>query len=295
MNSLLSLFRQKGRNDSVTNTLFIGYLDRPTFLHRLSGSTKLIGFISFSIIGMITFDTRFLLGILIMSLFLFHQAQIKYREVALIIQVIIAFAVFNLLMVYVFNPSYGMQIYGTQHLIFGSSKQYFNLSWEELFYLFNLLLKYVFAVPLALIFLLTTNPSEFAASLNKIGLSYRISYAVEIALRYIPTVQRDYRTISLAQQARGYEMSKKASFKQRISGAVRILLPLIFTSLERIEVISQAMALRRFGRSKKRSWYMARPFKTADYLSLVVIMIWIILGIYLFKVNQGRFWNPFKN
>ncbi|WP_281165656.1 energy-coupling factor transporter transmembrane component T family protein [Liquorilactobacillus sicerae] len=279
----------------MTNNLFIGYLDRPTFLHRLSGSTKLIGFISFSIIGMITFDTRFLLGILIMSLFLFHQAQIKYREVALIIQVIIALAVFNLLMVYVFNPSYGIQIYGTQHLIFGSPNHYFNLSWEELFYLFNLLLKYIFAVPLALIFLLTTNPSEFAASLNKIGLSYRISYAVEIALRYIPTVQHDYRTISLAQQARGYEMSKKAPFKQRISGAVRILLPLIFTSLERIEVISQAMALRRFGRSKKRTWYMARPFKIADYLSLVVIIAWVILGIYLFKVNQGRFWNPFKN
>ena len=278
----------------MTNGLFIGYVDRPTFLHHLSGSTKLIGFISFSIIGMITFDTRFLLGTLLMSLFLFHKAQIKYAEVALVVKVIIAFAIFNLIMVYIFNPGYGMQIYGTRHLILGSTAHYFNLSWEELFYLFNLLLKYVFAVPLALIFLLTTNPSEFAASLNKIGVSYRISYAVEIALRYIPTVQHDYQTISLAQQARGYEMSKKAPFKQRISGAIRILLPLIFTSLERIEVISQAMALRRFGQHKRRTWYMERPFKTADYLSLAVIAAWIILGIYLFKINSGRFWNPFK-
>jgi energy-coupling factor transport system permease protein len=278
----------------MTENFFIGYIDRPTFLHHLSGSTKLIGFISFSIIGMVTFDTRFLLGILIMSLVLFHYAQIRYREVALIVKVIIAFAALNLIMVYVFGPGYGMQIYGTKHLILGNSQHYFNLSWEELFYLFNLLLKYVFAVPLALIFLLTTNPSEFAASLNKIGISYRISYAFEIALRYIPTVQRDYRTISLAQQARGYEMSKTAPLMQRAKGAVQILLPLIFTSLERIETISQAMALRRFGQQHKRTWYMARPFKTADYLSLIVIAVWLILGIYLFKVNNGRFWNPFK-
>ncbi|MFT8446743.1 MAG: energy-coupling factor transporter transmembrane component T [Liquorilactobacillus nagelii] len=278
----------------MTENLFIGYIDRPTFLHRLSGSTKLIGFISFSIIGMITFDTRFLLGILLMSLILFHYAQIRYHEVALIIKVIIAFAILNLVMVYIFGPGYGMKIYGTQHLIWGSSQHYFNLSWEELFYLFNLLLKYVFAVPLALIFLLTTNPSEFAASLNKIGISYRISYALEIALRYIPTVQRDYRTISLAQQARGYELSKKASLLQRAKGAVQILLPLIFTSLERIEIISQAMALRRFGQHQKRTWYMARSYKIADYLSLLVIIAWVALGIYLFKLNQGRFWNPFK-
>ena len=57
--------------------------------------------------------------------------------------------------------------------------------------------------------MVTTNPSEFAASLNRIGVNYKIAYSVAIALRYIPDVQRDYKDISFAQQARGIEMSKK--------------------------------------------------------------------------------------
>lgn len=278
----------------MAKNLFVGYNERDTFLHHLSGSTKLIGFVSLSIIGMLTFDTRFLLGIFVFSMILFWKSEIKFSEISFILKVIIGFAVFNIFLVYVFSPGYGISIYGSHHMIFGNPKQFFNLSWEELLYLFNLILKYTFAVPLALIFLLTTEPSEFAASLNKVGISYRISYSVEITLRYIPDIQRDYRTISLAQQARGYEISKKASLIKRARGAIQIILPLIFTSLDRIETVSQAMSLRRFGRHNKRTWYMARKFKMADYMAFLLILLIVIIGILLFKVNNGRFWNPFK-
>ncbi|MFT8949338.1 MAG: energy-coupling factor transporter transmembrane component T, partial [Liquorilactobacillus hordei] len=265
----------------MAKNLFVGYNERDTFLHHLSGSTKLIGFVSLSIIGMLTFDTRFLLVIFVFSMILFWKSEIKFSEISFILKVIIGFAVFNIFLVYVFSPGYGISIYGSHHMIFGNPKQFFNLSWEELLYLFNLILKYTFAVPLALIFLLTTEPSEFAASLNKVGVSYRISYSVEITLRYIPDIQRDYRTISLAQQARGYEISKKASLIKRARGAIQIILPLIFTSLDRIETVSQAMSLRRFGRHNKRTWYMARKFKMADYMAFLLILLIVIIGILL--------------
>jgi len=241
-----------------------------------------------------TYDTRYLIGVMVFSLIIFHFSKINYRDIKFVVNVIIGFSVLNLVMVYVFAPHYGVTIYGTEHLLLGSSQHYFNLTTEQLFYEFNLLLKYTFAVPLALIFLMTTNPSEFAASLNKIGISYRISYSVAIALRYIPDVQNDYRTISLAQQARGFEMSKKAPFMTRVRGSIQILLPLIFSSLDRIEVISQAMELRRFGKGKKRTWYMAQKFKSNDYLALLCVLVIILIGIGLFKVNGGRFWNPFN-
>lgn len=278
----------------MQHELLIGYTDRHTFLNRLSGSTKLLCFVGLSIIGMMTYDTRYLIGVMIFSLIVFQRAKIHYRDIAFVLNVIIGFSVLNLVMVYVFAPHYGVSIYGTEHLLLGQSDHYFNLTAEQLFYEFNLLLKYTFAVPLALIFLMTNNPSEFAASLNKIGISYRISYSVAIALRYIPDVQADYRTISLAQQARGFEMSKKAHFMTRVKGGLQILLPLIFSSLDRIETISQAMELRRFGQGKRRSWYMAQRFKRNDYLALGLVALIIILGIALFGVNGGRFWNPFK-
>ena len=52
-----------------------------------------------------------------------------------------------------------------------------------------------------LLFVSTTNPSEFAASLNKLGIKYSVAYSVALALRYIPDVQKEYREISQAQQA----------------------------------------------------------------------------------------------
>ncbi|MFC6200303.1 energy-coupling factor transporter transmembrane component T family protein [Lactiplantibacillus nangangensis] len=278
----------------MQHQLLIGYADRHTFLNRLSGSTKLLCFVGLSIIGMMTYDTRYLIGIMLFSLVIFHFSKIKYREISFVVSVIIGFSVLNLVMVYVFAPHYGVSIYGTEHLLLGNNQHYFNLTTEQLFYEFNLLLKYTFAVPLALIFLMTTNPSEFAASLNKIGISYRVSYSVAIALRYIPDVQSDYRTISLAQQARGFEISKKAKFMTRVRGGIQILLPLIFSSLDRIEIISQAMELRRFGKGKHRSWYMAQKFRANDYLALIIVALLILLGGLLFHVNGGRFWNPFK-
>ena len=54
------------------------------------------------------------------------------------------------------------------------------------------MMKYLAVIPVALLFILATNPSEFAASLNRIGISYNIGYAVAIALRYIPDVQDDF-------------------------------------------------------------------------------------------------------
>ena len=87
---------------------------------------------------------------------------------------------------------------------------------EQLFYQLNVTLKYFAVIPIALLFIVATDPSEFAASLNRIGVSYKISYAVAIALRYIPDIQRDYAEIAFAQQARGIDLSRKEKLTKRI-------------------------------------------------------------------------------
>ncbi len=47
----------------------IGYLDRKTWIHQLSGAAKLICFLLLSVIGMISYDTRFLIGLALFSVF----------------------------------------------------------------------------------------------------------------------------------------------------------------------------------------------------------------------------------
>ena len=202
------------------------------------------------------------------------------------------FMVMNNLLVFLFSPQHGVEIYGTKHVLFTLTGR-FVITKEQLFYHLNLVLKYLATIPVVLLFVSTTNPSEFAASLNRIGVPYSVAYSVALALRYIPDIQSEYHDISQAQQARGIEMTSKESLIRRLKNATAILIPLILSSMDRIETISNAMELRGFGKNKKRSWYMARRFAKGDYLAMAACLLILLVSIALNIINNGRFWNPF--
>ena len=274
------------------NDKILGYIENDTIIHRLSGTTKLICFLMLSIIVMTSYDTRFLFFVTLLSLILFKIAEIPWQAVSYVVKFVLIFAILNLLAIYIFEPEYGVNLYNSRSVIKEGLGRY-SLTKEQLFYQLNVAIKYFSTIPLALIFIFTTSPSEFASSLNKIGISYKVSYSVSLALRYIPDIQNSYNDIKLASQARCIEMSKKASLGQRMKASSNIIWPLIFDSLNRIETISQAMELRRFGKESTRTWISYRPFKKIDIVAIVISAIITALGIYLFSVNGGRFYNPF--
>ena len=267
------------------------YIDRPSPIHALTGATKLCCLLLWSFAAMLTFDTRFVIALAVLSFVLLRLSMIRLSDVSFLLKLTIFFMLFNNLVLFLFSPQYGVEIYGTKHVLFGSGR--FTLTQEQLFYHLNQMLKCFAMVPVVLLFVCTTQPSEFAASLNRIGVKYTVAYSVALALRYIPDIQREYHEISQAQQARGIEMSKKESLVRRLKSASAILIPLILSSMDRIEIISNAMELRGFGKNKKRSWYMARPFRTADWLSMAFCALLLAAAIFLNIHNGTRFWNPF--
>lgn len=271
----------------------LSYEQKDTWIDRLTGVTKLMFFLLWSVVSMITYDTRVLLVMLILSLLIFKVSKISWKQVATVFKFILLFLCLNLIMVFFFAPYQGTKIYGTRtdlmHLFWN-----YTLTREQLFYEFNILIKYFTVTPAVLMFLVTTNPSEFAASLNRIGIHYNVGYAVAIALRYVPDVQGDFTKIKHAQEARGIEMSSKASLLSRIRKMSSIIFPLIFTGMERIDVISNAMELRRFGKNKKRTWYSGRPLKRNDYLTLIFLIVFSIAALVITFQNGSRFYNPFK-
>lgn len=270
----------------------LGYVKVNSPIHSLTGATKLICLILYSFAAMLTYDTRVLLGLLVFSLICFSISNIKFKDVAFVVYFILVFLLINTIAIFIFSPYQGCEIYGSTTVLFHLVGNY-SVTIEELFYLLNVTLKYLSVIPIALLFIVATNPSEFAASLNRIGVSYKLSYSVAIALRYIPDIQRDYREISFAQQARGLDLSKDEKLLKRLKNMSSILMPLIFTSLERIETISRAMELRNFGTNKKRSWYSARPFKKLDYLAILCVALLLCLSLYMTIRNGSRFFNPF--
>ena len=271
----------------------IGYQHRDTVIHRLSGAGKLLFFILVSLAAMISYDTRLLVLIALFSIILLYVSEIRFKDVSFVAVFATVFAILNVLMVYLFSPEYGVGLYGAKSVIWQGIGSY-TITSQELFYLLNLIIKYICTIPLAIIFLMTTHPSQFASSLNQIGVSYKIAYSVSLTLRYIPDLQEEFFTIKTSQEARGMELSKKASLMQRIKGNLRIITPLIFSSLERIDTIATAMELRRFGKEKKRTWYSYQALKKGDYLTLLLAALFLVTSLLLILQNQGRFYNPWK-
>lgn len=270
----------------------LGYLKLQSPIHQLTGATKLICLILLSLTCMLTYDTRVLVVMLIFSMIMFKISKVRLKDIAVVLYFILFFLTLNNIAIFIFSPYEGVKIYGTRTDLFKIAGAY-TLTAEQLFYHFNVTLKYLAVIPFALLFMVATNPSEFAASLSRIGVSYRMSYAVAIALRYIPDIQEDYHDIAFAAQARGIDISRKAKLSKRIKNVSSILMPLIFSSLQRIETISCAMELRAFGRNKKRTWYSERRFEKGDYIALGVAVVCFVISMGITLYNGSRFYNPF--
>lgn len=270
----------------------LSYEEKNTWIHQLSGVTKLVFFLLWSITSMITYDTRVLLIMLAGSIAIFAMSKTEWRQVGAVFKFILFFLCINLIAIFFFAPNQGTEIYGTSTEIVHLFGRY-TLTQEQLFYEFNVMIKYFTVIPAVFMFIVTTNPSEFAASMNKVGVNYNIGYAIAIALRYIPDVQGDFEKIKHAQEARGIEMSKKAHLMDRIKSMAAILFPLIFSSMDRIDVVSNAMELRGYGKHKKRTWYAGKPLKRNDYLTLAVTVVCMAVALVVTFADGNRFYNPF--
>lgn len=270
----------------------LSYEKKDTWIHRLSGVTKMLFFLLWCVVSALTYDTRILLLMIAISFLIFGMAKVRWAQVCSVFKLIMFFMVLNLAAIFLISPYQGCDIYQSRTVLCHLFASY-ELTSEELFYLFNVMIKYFTIIPAVFTFMTTTDPSEFAASLNGIGVSYSIAYSVAIALRYIPDVQDEFHRIRNAQQARGIEMSSKASLLDRIKRTSSIIFPLLFSTMERIDVVSNAMELRGFGKKKKRSWYMARKLSRTDYLVLAATVLFSIWALWFTFRNGSRFYNPF--
>ena len=269
------------------------YIERDNFIYRLSGLTKLVGFFFMTFAVMFSYDIRFISCVFVFSLVLIRMADITFSQIRIMLLYVIIFLVINFVLTFLFSPLYGTEIYGTRHDLFSFGGRYV-LTEEQLLYQITKTLKYASVVPLGIIFFLSTNPSEFAASINRIGLPYKAAFAFSLTLRYFPDLIRDYENIAAAQQTRGLDLSKKEKVSRRMKNVMNIFIPLVFSTLDRIDTISNTMDLRGFGKGKKRSWYAARPLKKGDVVSIVLCAGVFVLSLCISVfINHSRFFNPF--
>ena len=270
----------------------INYVETNSFLHTLNGITKLTLFLAWVMVVLTTFDLRIISVLICLGIFLLKLSKIPFRVYKPLLIGTGSVLLLNALFMYLLAPQQGTALIGSETVIAYLPWNY-TLTQETLFYLVTVTLKYFSMFPIALVFVFTTHPTQFAASLNRLGVSYKIAYAVSLTLRYLPEIKKDFINISHAQQARGVDLSNKVSFFIRMKNVSKILGPLIFSSLERADEISNAMILRGFGRHKSRTWYSSKALTKTDFVCLSFIVISVALAITKRVTDDQLFWYPF--
>lgn len=267
------------------------YVDKNTLFHRMDGAAKLIVFAVWTVIVFLFQDLRVFVPLFIIGLLLLLFAQIPYKRIRLLVWVMIVFNLFNSIFTLLITPSYGSEVTGTTTVVMDLG--YNVLTLESIVYVLTLTMKYMSLMPITVLFIFTTHPTRFASSLNRIGVPYKIAYAFNIAFRYIPDLQAEFRNISNAMQARGMGFGKgEGSIVDRVKHFISIAIPLVQSSLQRIEVVSNAMDLRGFGRHTKRTWYSATSWHRADYIIMIVSIAAIMGAIAIRWSGFGGFWYP---
>ena len=80
------------------------YSEKDTWVHRLSGVTKLLFFLLWSVAGMLTYDTRVLAVMLIISIVLYRMSRIEWKQVGTVFKFILLFLSLNLLTIFLISP-----------------------------------------------------------------------------------------------------------------------------------------------------------------------------------------------
>lgn len=267
------------------------YIEGDSIFHKLSGVSKILLFIVWTMITVMFLDVRVFLVMGLISAVMLYFSQIPSKILKPLLWIMVVFNIINVIFILLITPQYGSELVGTNTELINIGYSYINK--ETLFYVLTISLKYAVLMPITAIFIFTTHPSEFASSLNKIGIPYKIAYAVNIAFRYIPDVQREYRDILDAQQARGLAFKKgEGSVVEILKNYATIFVPLVSSSIKRIETVSNAMELRSFGKKRKRTWYSHKKFKGVDYATIIICLITLGIAIYLKNNVITGFYYP---
>lgn len=268
------------------------YIEGDSIFHKLNGISKILLFLTWTIMTVMFLDIRVFLVMGIVGSIMLYFSQIPSKTIKPLLWIMVVFNIINIIFILLITPQYGTELVGTNTEIINIGYSYINK--ETLFYVLTISLKYAVLMPITVIFIFTTHPSEFASSLNKMGIPYKIAYAINIAFRYIPDVMTEYKNILDAQQARGLAFNKgEGTIIERLKNYTTIFVPLVSSSIKRIETVSNAMELRSFGKKRKRTWYSYKKLKGMDYAFIISCIVLLVTAVYLKNNVMTGFYYPF--
>ena len=126
----------------------------------------------------------------------------------------------------------------------------------------------------SIIYTYTVDMRDFVYSLMKLKIPYRYCYALMVGIRYIPLIEQEAKTISLAQRARGFGYERVNTIRKAYNLVFERLIATLITILRKAYVTSISMENRCFGIYKDRTNLIKISFKLKD---IIFIIFWFFV------------------
>jgi energy-coupling factor transport system permease protein len=137
----------------------------------------------------------------------------------------------------------------------------------------------------SLLFLATTDPTDFAISLiRNLKIPYRFGYSLLISYRFLPSLRAEYETIRAAHRVRG--VGRSPGLRGRLDQFRRTAIPLLAAAIRKSERTALAMDAKAFGAGPDRTYYREVSLGPGDAV-FVLTAIGYTAAVYFLAIRLG--------
>lgn len=124
----------------------------------------------------------------------------------------------------------------------------------------------------SLAIMLTFDSAQLGITFRRLGFPDAFAFVLDLTMRFVPTLMRDFRITIDAQRARGYELELQDRSPKALLTVGRRFVPLIVPVVVRAvldaEDRANAMELRAFG-AAKRTWTQQLRYRARDFVMML--------------------------
>lgn len=275
------------------------YRKRKSLIQSFDPRAWIIFYACFMVSSVLFWDLRFLVPLLVIALVVVLTSGIKWREMYRAWLFIGGFVVFFSLLTFLTGRG-GMELYTEEHTITSLSAPFTILGWrptlnmtvERTFYALSQLVRVFSLTSMTILIPYSLNPAHYGITFHGLGLPDKIAYAMELTMRFIPTLGRDFQLTLDAQRARGYELEKLGGGPiAQVRKLAPLIVPVTIYAIIGSEDIIDAMDLRAFGISP-RTWLEQLRYRRRDYLLIAFAALLLAASVMASLFGFGRFWVP---
>lgn len=248
------------------------YIDNNSFIHRLDPRTKITVFLLTFVAILLFEDPLWMMPVTVLVLLqlvicggLANMRRIRYILIVLTVSSMILWNLFSS---------------GETHL-------FWFISLESLQFSIARTLLMILMISAGMILITSTRNEELVLGMIKMGLPYRVGFAISTALRLVPTIASSTITISQAQRSRGLDLDS-GNLLERVKKFLPLLVPVFISTIRNTNIFAMALESKGFGARENRTTYLQLEMRKADYIVLAFSVLFVAASVVFFALGYGH-------